>query len=267
MSEAHQSISVNRIGLGQPGDGITDRAVPIEAPVALEYCGLGYAVMMASPDNLEDFIVGHAVAEGLVQIAADVTEVDVARVEGGWIVRAQLPEDAREAIFARARTRVSDSSCGLCGVESISEALRPLPEVTATIKTSRKAIARALAGLYSHQPLNLATGAVHAAAFCDSDGHILQVREDVGRHNALDKLIGGLGRSGIDVVAGFILLSARCSFELVEKAVRSGAPMLVTISAPTSLAVERAKAAGLTLVSLARADSALVVNDPHGSIS
>lgn len=235
--------------------------------MALEYCGLGYAVMMASPDNLEDFIIGHAVAEGLVQIAADVTEVDVAQIEGGWVVRAQLPEDAREAIFARARKRVSDSSCGLCGIDSISEALRPLPHVTATVKTDRKAIARALAGLYSHQPLNLITGAVHAAAFCGADGQILHAREDVGRHNALDKLIGAMGRSGIDMTSGFILLSARCSFELVEKSVRSGAPMLVTISAPTSLAVERAKAAGLTLLSLARSDSALVVNDPRGSIS
>ncbi len=267
LSEAHKSINVNRIGLAQPGELLTDRQVPIEVPVALEYCGLGYAVMMSSPDNLKDFIVGHAVAEGLVQSAADVTEVDVALVEGGWVVRAQLPEAARNAIYARARTRVSDSSCGLCGVESISEALRPLPEVTATIKTSRKAMAQALADLYCHQPLNVATGAVHAAAFCAANGEILHVREDVGRHNALDKLIGAMGRSGTGMADGFILLSARCSSELVEKSVRSGSPMLVTISAPTSLAVERAKAAGLTLVSLARADSALVINDPHGSVS
>jgi FdhD protein len=267
LSKAHRSINVKRIGLGQPGDSVTDREVPIEVPVALEYCGLGYAVMMASPDNLEDFIVGHAVAEGLVQWACDVSDIDIASVEGGWIVRAQLPEVAREAIFARARTRVSDSSCGLCGVESITEALRPLPRVTATIKTDRKAIARALAELYGLQPLNLATGSAHAAAFCDADGKILHVREDVGRHNALDKLIGAMGRSGSDMDQGFILLSARCSFELVEKAVRSGAPMLVTISAPTSLAVSRAKAAGLTLVALARTDNALVINDPSRSIT
>jgi FdhD protein len=267
LSEAHQSIRVNRIGLGQPGDSMTDREVPIEVPVALEYCGLGYAVMMASPDNLEDFIVGHAVAEGLVQAATDVTEVDIAQVKGGWVVRAQLPHAARDAIFARARTRVSDSSCGLCGVDSITEALRPLPQVTATIKTSRKAIARALAGLYGHQPLNLATGAVHAAAFCDAEGKILHVREDVGRHNALDKLIGAMVAANTDMADGFVLLSARCSFELVEKTVRAGAPMLVTISAPTSLAVERAKAAGLTLLALARSDNVLVVNDPHGTVS
>ncbi len=266
MTEAHQSIRVNRIGLGQPGEGVTYREVPVEVPVALEYCGLGYAVMMASPDNLEDFIVGHAVAEGLVQTAAAVTEVDVASVEGGWIVRAQLPEDAREAIFVRARTRVSDSSCGLCGVESISEALRPLPHVAGTINTSRAAIARALASLYNHQPLNLATGAVHAAAFCDPDGKILCAREDVGRHNALDKLIGAMGRDGKEMADGFVLLSARCSFELVEKTVRCGAPMLITISAPTSLAVERAKAAGLTLLALARSDNVLLINDPNRSI-
>jgi FdhD protein len=243
-----------------------DREVPVEMPIALEYCGLGYAVMMASPDHLEDFITGHAVAEGLVQSAAEVTCIDAAKVEGGWIVRAQLPSAARESIFARARSRVSDSSCGLCGVDSISEALRPLPKVTSAIKTSRNAVARALAGLYGKQPLNVATGAAHAAAFCDCEGDILCVREDVGRHNALDKLIGAMGRGGADMRDGFVVLSARCSFELVEKAVRCGTSMLVTVSAPTSLAVERAKAAGLTLLALARSDTALVVNDPHGSI-
>ena len=267
IAAADHNIRVTRIGLDQAGDDMIDRLVPVEVPVALEYCGLGYAVMMASPDHLEDFATGHAVAEGLVSAAADVTAVDVAQVEGGWVVRAQLPELAREAIFARARTRVSDSSCGLCGVESISEALRPLPRVTASIKTSRKAVAGALASLYAKQPLNRATGAVHAAAFCSPDGTIVCVREDVGRHNALDKLIGAMGRANLDMAKGFVLLSARCSFELVEKTVRCGAPMLVTISAPTSLAVERAKAAGLTLLALARADNALLINDPHSSIA
>ena len=266
-SRVHHSIHARRIGLGHAGDSPIDREVPVEVPVALEYCGLGYAVMMASPDNLEDFIVGHAVAEALVQSAADVTDIDVAAVQGGWIARALLPEAAKEAIYARARTRVSDSSCGLCGVDSIAEALRPLPSVTATIQTSRKAVARALADLFGQQPLNRVTGAAHAAAFCSPDGNILCVREDVGRHNALDKLIGAMGGEGVDMSGGFVLLSARCSFELVEKTVRCGAPMLVTISAPTSLAVERAKAAGLTLLALARPDNALLVNDPHRSIA
>lgn len=271
MSELRQTIRVQQIGLGRPGDSVIDREVPTEMPVALEYCGIGYAVMMASPDHLEDFITGHAVAEGLVQNAAEVTCVDAAKVEGGWTVRAQLPSSARAAIYARARTRVSDSSCGLCGVDSISEALRPLPQVTSAIKTNRDAVARALAGLYGKQPLNAATGAVHAAAFCDCDGNIVCVREDVGRHNALDKLIGAMGRGGrgggSGMEHGFVVLSARCSFELAEKTVRCGAPMLVTVSAPTSLAVDRAKAAGLTLVALARSDTALIVNDPHDSIT
>jgi FdhD protein len=266
MIVAHQSIDVTQIGLSHASDCEMQRDVPIEVPIALEYCGLGYAVMMASPTNLEDFIIGHAVAEGLVKSFDDVTEINVANVDGGWIVRAQLPDFAREAIYARARTRVSDSSCGLCGVDSINEALRPLPLVKNTVRISRTAIASALETLSSHQLLNRATGAAHAAAYCSTSGKIEYIREDVGRHNALDKLIGAMGRKKADLTTGFILLSSRCSFELVEKTVRCGGAMLVTISAPTSLAVERAKAAGLTLLSLARSDTVLVINDPHGSI-
>jgi FdhD protein len=267
MTQQSLTLRVQKIGLGEIGDVAIERVLPIEVPVALEYCGLGYAVMMASPHDLEDFAVGHAVAEGLVVSAADVMQVDVAQVEGGWIVRAELPACARDAIFARARTRVSDSSCGLCGVESIAEALRPLPAVTSTLSVERSAITAALNALYDHQPLNKATGAAHAAAFCDAHGNILAVREDVGRHNALDKLVGALGRAKVKPSSGFILLTARCSFELVEKAVRCGTSMLVTISAPTSLAAERATAAGLTLVALARRDCALIINDPRGSIA
>ena len=267
LNLAAQIISANRIGLAEFGDSICERPLAIEAPVAMEYCGIGYAVMMASPDNLEDFIIGHAVAEGLVETATDVSAVNIAQVDGGWIARAQLPDASRDAIFTRARTRVSDSSCGLCGIESIGEALRPLPAVSGSIKTSRVAIAKALHALHDHQPLNQISGAVHAAAYCNTDGEILCAREDVGRHNALDKLIGAMGRNDMDMSAGFVLLSSRCSYELVEKTVRSGAPMLVTISAPTSLAVDRAKAAGLTLLALARHDNALLIHDPNGSIT
>lgn len=255
------------IGLAEAGDGPIERTVPVEAPVALEYSGIGYAVMMATPDNLEDFAIGHALAEGLVLLPQDVGPVDTTAVNGGWVIRAQLPPASTKAIHARARTRVSDSSCGLCGVESIGEALRPLPRVTGSIRTSRKAIAAALAALPKFQPLGRATGATHAAAFCGADGHIVCIREDVGRHNAFDKLIGAMARASPSMADGFVLLSARCSFELVEKAVRCGVPMLVTVSAPTSLAIERAKAAGLTLLTLARPDSVIVINDPKGSIA
>lgn len=260
------SMTALRLGLGEAGDTELARNVPVEAPVAIEYNGIGYAVMMATPADLTAYAVGLTLAEGLIEHADEIEDIHPHAIEGGWIARVTLPPARLDAVIERARTRVSESSCGLCGIESIEQVLRPLPRVAARIATTRTAIAAALAALPEHQPLSRATGAVHAAAFCTDDGRILAAREDVGRHNALDKLIGTLALDGIDPAGGFILLSARCSYELVEKTVRSGCPMLVTISAPTSLAVERAKAAGLTLVALARADNALVLNDPHGSI-
>ncbi|MES1975193.1 MAG: formate dehydrogenase accessory sulfurtransferase FdhD [Pseudomonadota bacterium] len=261
------AFAVHRLGLSEPGDLDSLRSVPVEAPVAIEYNGIGYAVMMATPDDLEAYAVGLTLGEGLADRAADIENVDIHQAGGGWIVRITLSAARMEPVLARARTRVSESGCGLCGMDNIDEVLRPLPPVTVRIATSRAAIASALAALPDHQPLARATGAVHAAAFCAPDGAILHACEDVGRHNALDKLVGTLALAGIDPASGFILLSARCSYELVEKTVRAGCPMLVTISAPTSLAVERATAAGLTLVALARADSALLLNDPHGSIA
>ena len=187
-------------------------------------------------------------------------------MEGGIALRIWLAPERAGIVLERARKRVGESSCGLCGIENIEEVLRPLPAVAARIATTRAAIAAALAALPGHQPLGRATGAVHAAAVCSPGGDILHAREDVGRHNALDKLVGALARAGVDPGSGFILLSARCSYELVEKTVRAGYPMLVTISAPTSLAAERATAAGLTLVTLARADSALIVSDARRMI-
>lgn len=259
-------LAVRRLGLAEAGDRASLRSVPIEAPVSIEVCGIGYAVMMATPSDLRDYALGFALGEGLVSGPGQIRDIGIHEVEGGWIVRIWLPPERAERALERARKRVSESSCGLCGIENIEQVLRPLPVLTARITTNRAAIARALAALPDHQPLGRATGAVHAAAFCATDGEIIRAREDVGRHNALDKLIGALAVDGIDPATGFILLSARCSYELVEKTVRAGCPMLVTISAPTSLAAERASEAGLTLVTLARADSALIVCDAHGSI-
>ena len=237
-----------------------ERFVPEETPVAFSYTGSTHAVMMATPADLEDYALGFALAEGLVETPAQLAKVGVHPIEGGWALRLWLAPDRAHLALERARRRVSESSCGLCGIENIEAVLRPLPSVIAHIDVDRSAIARALAALADHQPLGRATGAVHAAAFCTPAGEILCAREDVGRHNALDKLVGALARAAIDPAGGFILLSARCSYELVEKTVRAGCPMLVTISAPTSLAAERAAAAGLTLVALARADSALLIS-------
>ncbi|BBE32703.1 formate dehydrogenase accessory sulfurtransferase FdhD [Sphingosinicella microcystinivorans] len=235
------------------------RDIPVETPVALEFNGIAYAVMMATPADLADFVTGFAITEGLVARAQDIDDVDIAETDKGWIVRVQLPAEAAAPVMERARRRVSESSCGLCGIENLEQIARPLPRIAAPLAVEPQAIFTALGALRDHQHLGRRTAAVHAAAFCDLGGTILAVREDVGRHNALDKLIGGLAVAGIAAGDGVFLLSARCSYELVEKTVVAGGRALATISAPTTLAIDRAKAAGLALHVLAREDSLLRV--------
>ena len=232
-----------------------------EAPVALEFNGLSYAVMMATPADLEDFATGFALAEGLAGTAGDISDIAIAEVEQGWIIRATLAGLGVEQLTARVRTRVAESSCGLCGIENLAEVTRALPPVAAHGAIEPSAIFAALAALRDRQPLARRTGASHAAAFISPAGAIGCLREDVGRHNAMDKLIGAMARAGDALASGFVLSTARCSYEIVEKAVRGGATTLVTISLPTSLAVERATAAGLSLWALARDDSVILVND------
>ncbi len=245
-------------------DGTTRRLVRAwvpEVPVALEYNGLSYAVMMATPSDLEDFACGFALTEGLARTISDITDLAVAEVDHGWIARAQLTGLGIEKLTERVRTRVAESSCGLCGIENLEAVSRPLPPVDPHVPLDPQAIFAALGALRDHQPLTRETGAAHAAAFCTIDGTVLHAREDVGRHNAMDKLVGALAVARQHAGDGFILSSARCSYEIVEKAVRAGATRLVTISLPTSMAVERARAAGLSLWCLARNDSVLCVHD------
>lgn len=248
-------LQVASDGTRQP---VTREWVP-EVPVALEFNGLAYAVMMATPADLEDFARGFALTEGLAQTPADISDIDVAEVEKGWIVRAVLSGLGIDKLTDRVRARVAESSCGLCGIENLEAVARPLPPVAPHAELEPQAIFTALAALRDHQPLTKATGAAHAAAFCTPGGAIRHAREDVGRHNAMDKLIGALAAAGEDAGGGFILSTARCSYEIVEKAVRTGAHTLVTISLPTSMAVARAEAAGLSLWCLARGDSVLKV--------
>jgi FdhD protein len=235
-----------------------ERPLAVEMPVAVEINGLGYAVMMATPSDLVDFAYGFCRSERLIDARDDLVEVDTHDTDQGVILRITLVPERVERVVERVRHRVSESSCGLCGIENLEQALRPLPALTPAPPVEDAAIFRALAGLRAHQPLNAATGAVHAAAACTADGTIRLAREDVGRHNAFDKLNGAMLREGQGWDGGFALLSARCSYELVEKAVLAGCPMLVTVSAPTSLAVSRAAEAGLRLVALARSDAALL---------
>ena len=231
------------------------RAIAEEVAVAIELDGVGFAVMMATPHDLEDFVVGLLLAEGEIRTADDLASIDVAAVDVGMIVRADRRHPDPVAVLERMRPRTTDSACGLCGRDSLDRALLPLPQVTTQSRADAAAVFAAAGALRDHQPRNRATGAVHAAALASGTGAILLVREDVGRHNAFDKLIGAMARGAIAWDGGFALLSSRCSFELVDKAVRADCPLLATISAPTSLALERAAAAGLTLATLVRSDT------------
>ena len=256
-----------RFAVLTPNEGsaeIVERPIIVEAPVAIEYNGIGYAVMMATPIDLQDYAVGFSLSEGLITHAEDILALDAHRSELGWILRIQVPQKNAEKVIARARQRVSESSCGLCGMDNLEEVMRPLPPVTAQIDVADVDIFSALSALRSYQTLNADTGSAHAAAFCAPDGAIVMTREDVGRHNALDKLIGALTRANINISTGFIVLTARCSLELVQKTILANCPMLVTISAATDLAINIAQKSGLRLVSLARADSALAAMPQTG---
>ena len=243
------------------------RVLANEVPVALEFDGSPYAVMMLTPADLEDFAVGFALSERIIKRADEIARIDVRQGTRGIGIDVRLEREHSARLAERRRAIPGQSGCGICGLTTIEEALPQLRPLTAPPKLAQKALFRALESLPARQTLNLATGAVHAASFCRSDGEILVVREDVGRHNAFDKVIGHLAREGLDSASGFALLTSRCSYELVQKAVLARIPVLVTISAPTELAVSIAKGSNLTLVALARGDSALVFNDPFSSFA
>lgn len=260
-----REIIVSRSHYGAGPDPAEGLAIAVEAPIAIETNGIAYAVMMATPIAIEDFVTGFLMAEGLA-VADEIGEVAVHAVENGewgtgYVARVNLPPQRLSLIVERARRRTGDSSCGICGIEGVEAALRPLPTLSRRSAASPEAIRRGLDAMGGKQRLGRETRATHAAAFCDEEGALLAIREDVGRHNALDKLIGALACSGIDPAQGFVVMTSRCSYELVEKTVRAGVPLLVTISAPTDLAVRRAQAAGLALRVVARDDAMLVVGD------
>ena len=263
MAQPDEGSRLVRFGVLKPGSQSPDkieRPVILEAPIAIEYNGIGYAVMMATPMYLKDYALGFSLSEQLISDPSQLLAVDIHQAGQGWIVRVQLPPDRIGKVLARARQRVSEGSCGLCGMDNLDEVMRPLPPVTARLDILPDAMFAALDRLRTHQPLNRATGAAHAAAFCNPDGTIVMTREDVGRHNALDKLLGGLAGAQIPASDGFLLLTARCSFELAQKAIIANCPLLVTISAATDLAITLANQYDLRLISLARPDGALAAS-------
>lgn len=229
-----------------------------EVPVNIVYGVMPYAVMMTTPADLEDFVTGFSLTEGIIRAVAEIRGIDVSRRPEGFVVTVTLDPGRFREHLARRRNLSGRTSCGLCGVEELAALPFAPQRVEGTLAVRPDAIKAALTALDAHQPLNTATHAVHAAAWCDASGRIRAAREDVGRHNALDKLIGAELRAGGDPRAGFLLVTSRASFEMVEKAAIFGAGTLVSISAPTSLAIERADALGLTLVCVARPDAALL---------
>jgi FdhD protein len=258
----HTETGVRRLGFSLikpdlPDIQSIDRDVIVEAPIAIEYNGIGYAVMMGTPIDLTDFAIGFSLSEQLVDTASQIQSIAVHHAEQGWIIRIQLPPVKINKVVDRARQRVSESSCGLCGMDNLDEVMRPLAAVTASSVPSKISIFKALDGLRSYQVLNARTGACHAAAYCNADGNIQLTREDVGRHNAFDKLLGAMAQMGLVASGGFVMLTARCSFELVQKAIIANCQALVTVSAATTLAIETAERHGLPLISLARPDGVL----------
>ena len=229
--------------------GPEERALPEEVAVALVYNGTTQAVMMASPADLTDFAVGFTLSEGLAQ-PDEIGPVETVEHPSGLELRMWLPEARAEALSARRRAMAGPVGCGLCGIESLAEATRPLPRIAEPDWRLRRGdVAGALEALRAHQPLHDETRAVHAAGFWRPGVGIALAREDVGRHNALDKLIGALARGGIAGGSGAVILTSRVSVEMVQKTAMLGAPMIVAVSAPTAQAVRLADAAGLTLVS------------------
>jgi FdhD protein len=223
-----------------------------EAPVALVYNGISHAVMMATPADLDDFALGFSLSEGIIASAAECYSIEIEQGPQGISVQLEIASSAFVALKERRRTLAGRTGCGLCGIDSLQQVCRPLPALAPAQGFHAAGVRAALGAIGAEQKLTRLTGAAHAAAWCDMDGKLLIVREDVGRHNALDKVIGAMRSAEVDPAAGFFLITSRVSFEMAQKAAIAGASALVGMSAPTLAAVELADAAGMTLLAFAR---------------
>jgi FdhD protein len=233
-------------------DDLGDDWLAEEVPVALVFNGVSFAVMLASPLDLEDFALGFGLGEGLLDGPGDLYGIDIVPGCDGIELQLEVAAACEARLKQRRRNLSGRTGCGLCGTESLAQVLRPLPALQGRLHITPAAVAASLASLRAAQQLQQITGATHAAAWCNADGQALLVREDVGRHNALDKLIGAIVRAGTRPEAGFVAVTSRASVEMVHKTVRAGAGLLVAVSAPTALAVRLAQQCGLALAGFAR---------------
>lgn len=228
--------------------------IAVETPIAIAYNCEAYAVMMASPADLADFAYGFSLSEGIVENTREILAVDQSPKGEGIGLLIEIPPARATRLNERARSVAGRTGCGICGITEIEEVLRPLPPVYSSARISADAINHAIASLPARQSSNRETGAVHAAGFATVEGELILLREDVGRHNALDKLIGAIARAGFSPAEGMVLITSRCSMEMVQKTILLGCPVLIAVSAPTSLAVQIAQASGLTVAGFARDD-------------
>jgi FdhD protein len=243
------------------------RAIAVETPVQIVIGASPFAVMMATPTDLEDFAYGFALTEQIAERVEDIRGVEIEGVDEGWRIGIAITGERLQAHLARGRAMSGRTGCGLCGIEDFSQMPAPRPPLRARSPIEPAAIGAAIAELDERQPLNQLTRAVHGAAWCRRDGQIVLLREDVGRHNALDKAIGALARAGAAPEGGFFLITSRCSFEMVAKAATFGSDTLVSLSAPTSLALARARQFGVSVIAVARPDGALCFESVHDGAS
>lgn len=256
--------STTRLACREGGTTSAARDVPEETPVALSYAGTTHAVMMASPADFEDFALGFSLTEGIVDTPGEIAAITVEEAGPGVDIQITLKDAANTRFEARRRRLAGPVGCGLCGIESIDEAMRSVTDVrAATLTLTSGDIVRSVTLLSKAQKLHKATGAVHAAGFYVPGKGIVAAREDVGRHNALDKLGGALARRKIDANRGAVLLTSRVSVEMVQKTASIGASLIVSVSAPTALAIRMAERAGITLCAIARSDGFEIFTHPH----
>lgn len=223
-----------------------------EVPLALIYNGISHAVMLGTPADLADFALGFSLTEGIISQAKHLRDIEVRASDLGLEIYLEIAAESFQGFKASRRQMAGRTGCGLCGQESLQQAIRPIPKVGQQLRIQPEALEQALSQLPNWQTLHQTTGGVHAAAWADTAGNIQYLREDVGRHNALDKLLGALFKANINTQQGFLLLTSRASHELVYKAAFAGIELIAAVSAPTSLALKHAETAGLTLVGWVR---------------
>ncbi len=258
-TEAHRAAAAVRVD--EKSASAVVEQIAEESPIALVYNGVPHVVVMASPANLEDLALGFSLSEGVIESVAEVGGMEIVPEQTGYSIYLSVPPERVEVIAQRRRNMTARTGCGVCGAETIEQAMRDVPKVADAQRITRQAIVDAMKQLPSLQALNAATGATHAAAWANLDGQLLLVREDVGRHNALDKLIGALATGNVDTAQGFVVVTSRASYEMVQKAAMAGIGLLAAVSAPTALAVRVAREAGVTLAGFVRGERCMVYAD------